>query len=124
MVELREIRSIESSFQTTHPNTTDSPLPEEMSPESTWKSYLKDAEKREHIDPQTYESLLQAGMEILEEIDTNGMGLVNGLQYDLKLKRTTIHGFGPFVESVTYPLHNRGLVLLRGMLKTLSAMNP
>ena len=64
-----------------------------------------------------YNSVLETGLEIMEELDGNGIKQKGGEQYDLRLCQVTIRGFGPFSQLVTYPLDNRGLVLLRGEYK-------
>jgi len=118
MVEVREISSDNKhAFPTLLSNDTDNSLNvEEMSPESTWKAYLKDAEIRnEFINENDHDALLEIGLEILEENETSMGGVQNrGIQYDLKLLSTSVTGFGPFEDTVTFPLDNRGLVLLRG----------
>jgi hypothetical protein len=91
-------------------------MPEEMSPESIWKAYLKDAEMRESIDEEITNMLLKTGLGILEEINGEGVDQNCEEQFDLNLCRVKIQGFGPFRDAVTYPLDNRGLVLLRGNL--------
>lgn len=114
MVEVREDNT--RPFPTMLPrNPLDDVAPEAMTAESIWRAYLKDAEMRESIDEEVTESLLRSGLEILEEIDRDGTDSNQEQQFDLRLNQLTVHGFGPFRDSVTYPLDNRGLVLLRGM---------
>ena len=76
--------------------------------------------KREAMKDATAEILLKAGNDILDEL-----GLVNdsgdedsqpttAVTTNLVLDNITVEGFGPFRDSITYPLKDRGLVLLRG----------
>jgi DNA repair exonuclease SbcCD nuclease subunit len=95
-------------------------LVEDMSPFTTWSSYLASEVKREAMKDATAEILLKAGNDILDEL-----GLVNdsgdedsqpttAVTTNLVLDNITVEGFGPFRDSITYPLKDRGLVLLRG----------
>ncbi|KAG7352086.1 SMC domain containing protein [Nitzschia inconspicua] len=114
MLEVREDNT--RPFSTMLPNNPLNDIaPEEMTPESIWKAYLKDAEMRESIDENVSSSLLRTGLEILEDIARDGVEKSQEGQFDLKLNQIKVHGFGPFRESITYPLYNRGLVLLRGL---------
>jgi DNA repair exonuclease SbcCD ATPase subunit/DNA repair exonuclease SbcCD nuclease subunit len=112
MVEVREDTS--RFFPTMLPGSVTDLMPENMSPESTWRAYLQDAEMRESLDDDTYKALLGSGLEILQELDEDGTNGKETDQFDLRLSQVTIHGFGPFRGSIVYPLDNRGLVLLRG----------
>jgi DNA repair exonuclease SbcCD nuclease subunit len=113
MVEVREDNTC--PFPTMLPiNPFNDPLPEEMTPESTWRAYLKDAEKRELINEEITDILVETGLKILEEVEEDSLDRNQEEKFDVKLIQTTVHGFGPFRESVTYPLLDRGLVLLRG----------
>ena len=118
MVELREISDSDHPSSKMLPSSTDSPGLEELSPESAWRAYLKDTKMRESINGQDHDSLLGVGLEILEEIESSTGGAIQnrGVQRDLRLTSTSVTGFGPFEDTITYPLDNRGLVLLRGTL--------
>ena len=126
MVEVRETEQASDSAGTIQSSSskldgTDS-LIEDLTPESVWRNYVRE-EINETADPEYYESILQAGLEILSEIQSSsdaqesqvflGTGGEN-LARELVLSKITIQGFGPFRQQVTYPLSNRGLVLLRG----------
>lgn len=90
---------------------------EEMTPESTWRAYLSEEEhERETIDAETSMLLLEAGLEILNELESSDeVKADQERQYtDLSLSRVSVEGFGPFREKAVYPLCNRGLVLLKG----------
>jgi DNA repair exonuclease SbcCD nuclease subunit len=89
---------------------------EDMTPESTWKAFLEQAVHRQSMTESKGEMLLPAGLEMVEavqdeeKIQSDRSSVVT----DLQMMSMTLEGFGPFRESVTYPLCNRGLVLLRG----------
>jgi hypothetical protein len=63
--------------------------------------------------------LLEAGLEMLEELDADEAVRAHQTQNmtDLKLDSVTLEGFGPFKDQASYPLLDRGLVLLRGRNK-------
>lgn len=88
---------------------------EEMTPESIWRAYLLEEEKRETLSETQAEGLVDAGIGILEELQADEEPTEDSHQVnDLKLDSITLEGFGPFRESSSYPLCNRGLVLLKG----------
>ena len=89
---------------------------EDMTPESTWKAFLKEAVGREAMSNTKQEALLQAGLDLIEEVVSNDENPIteSASVMDLQLTSVTLEGFGPFRESINYPLLNRGLVLLRG----------
>ena len=129
-VEIREIKSIPGlSHLYSDMDDTDSEhytddldwlLVEDMSPFTTWSSYLVSEVKREAMKNATAEIILQAGNEILDDLGLlNDSGDENSqpttaVTTNLALDNITVEGFGPFRDSITYPLNNRGLVLLRG----------
>lgn len=114
MVEVREVKNIPLGAMGSN-GIGDSLRLEEMSPEFTWRAYLEEEERREVISNENSKILLQAGLEILEEIDANvdPSGELNTVT-DLRLKSVSLEGFGPFREHASYPLWGRGLVLLKG----------
>jgi DNA repair exonuclease SbcCD nuclease subunit len=96
---------------------------EELSPISTLSSFLYHEVERGAMKNSTATTLFDAGKELLETVEKTGNDSDDGEAWGIQLNRdttdlcldsVTIVGFGPFVESVTYPLMNRGLVLLRG----------
>jgi DNA repair exonuclease SbcCD nuclease subunit len=112
-VEVREVSSNNDNLSSPTMLANDSV--EDMSPVSTWRAYLKDAEMRnEFVNENDHDSLLEIGLKILEEIESTGGVQNRGVQHDLRLTSTSATGFGPFEDTITYPLENRGLVLLRG----------
>lgn len=89
---------------------------EDLSAESTWKSFLKEEVKLNRITKQTAEELLPAGLELLEQVEVGPDYLPQRGRESthLQLLTVTVEGFGPFENEFTYPLDDRGLVLLRG----------
>ena len=113
VVEVREVSSNNDNLSS--PTMLPNDSVEDMSPVSTWRAYLKDAEIRnEFANENDHDSLLEIGLKILEEIESTGGVQNRGVQHDLRLTSTSATGFGPFEDAITYPLENRGLVLLRG----------
>lgn len=117
-VEIREVKDL-----TLEPlgNTTDQQAREleEMSLESTWRAFLKEQVLRDVYSNATAEELLEAGLEALGELETDDKLQPRSSDHvtNLELKSMTVEGFGPFRDKLTYPLKNRGLVLLRGVNK-------
>mmetsp|Transcript_9032 Transcript_9032/g.21479 ORF Transcript_9032/g.21479 Transcript_9032/m.21479 type:complete len:1288 (+) Transcript_9032:58-3921(+) len=90
-------------------------IEEEMTPESTWKAYIEGEKERELLTEAKAASLLTEGLKLMEEIETNGNRREDSdAVTDLKLKSVSMEGFGPFQSRISYPLDNRGLVLLKG----------
>ena len=119
MVEVRDVSDNENplSSSLSSQESLDSADIPELSPESTWRAYLKDAKTRSSVHEDDYDRLLQVGLGILEQIEESPDTIQNGgMHWDLKLTSTSVTGFGPFEDTIVYPLDNRGLVLLRGML--------
>lgn len=117
MVEIREIKSaVEQALGSSLVGGEANKL-EEMSTESTWRAYIAEEEhQRKSLNNESAKVLLEAGFEILQELETSEE--VQSEQSkevtDLDLTKVSVEGFGPFREKVTYPLSNRGLVLLKG----------
>jgi hypothetical protein len=122
-VEIRPSKFVSPEFIGANENQSESNEIEEMMPSTTWKKYLLSQVEREAITNTTLEALLRAGLQVLDKIDerddeedspveTSRQSVVN-----LQLHNVKIEGFGPFHKAVSYPLHNRGLVLVRGTNK-------
>jgi hypothetical protein len=114
VVELREEKGIIAEARP----GIDLGLLEDMSLESTWNAFIDDQMQREAMSNATANELRVAGLEILNDLDSEDVG---GFKSDrsqgpsqLQLHSVSVEGFGPFHEKVDYPLLNRGLVLLRG----------
>ncbi|VEU42470.1 unnamed protein product [Pseudo-nitzschia multistriata] len=117
VVELREVGEKISPWSRKLANdVSDSPEFDEMTPESSWRAYLKDETVRSAISDSDCDTLLRVGLGILQEIDSDSTQSI-AMQRNLKLTSVTITGFGPFEDTVEYPLDDRGLVLLRGSNK-------
>ena len=94
-------------------------LVEDMSPFATWSNYLQSEVKREAMKNSTAQVLLKAGNALLDEMGLSETSNERDAHRSndaahLSLNDITVEGFGPFKDSVTYPLRDRGLVLLRG----------
>jgi DNA repair exonuclease SbcCD ATPase subunit len=99
----------------------------DMSVSSLWSAFVSHEAERGLISRSHEEILLCKGKEILGEIASVGVDAIastmtaaatsadssNSLS-NFQLHSVTVQGFGPFSEKITYPLFNRGLVLLRG----------
>jgi len=140
-VEIRDAKSgpITRMGSTTHFLTDDSNvnsdiksdldwlLVEDMSPQTTWSNFLQNEVERTAISNITASKLLDAGNDILAGIECGtydsvsdgkiGTDVVAGEKNSvlLSLDEITIQGFGPFKNSVSYPLKDRGIVLVKGL---------
>ena len=117
MVEIREIKSaVEQALGSSLVGGEANKL-EEMSTESTWRAYIAEEEhQRKSLNNESAKVLLEAGFGILQELETSEEVQAEQSKEvtDLALTKVSVEGFGPFREKVTYPLSNRGLVLLKG----------
>jgi DNA repair exonuclease SbcCD nuclease subunit len=115
MVEIREMKNVPLDPMGSS-GVGDGILLEEMTPESTWKAYLKEEESRETLSDDSAKVLLEAGLEILEEVEAQAKPTAAQPTSvtDLTIASVSLEGFGPFRKAATYPLLNRGLVLLKG----------
>jgi hypothetical protein len=93
---------------------------EEMTPQTTLSAFFQEQIRRKSIAKTTAEQLLKAGLLLLEDLEleheSTRMNPLGTMTY-LMLESVTLQGFGPFKHKVTYPLNNRGLVLVRGINK-------
>ncbi len=96
-------------------------LVEDLSPETTWAKFLQNEVKRDVIKNSTATKLLEFGNSILADLgcchsDDKESHEVNRDKNSAMLvfEEISIQGFGPFKESITYPLNERGLVLVKG----------
>lgn len=111
-VEIREVKA-EPLDRTSIPHVKT--LEEDMTIESTWRAYLAEETKREALSDNNAQLLLEAGLRVLEEIDSSGeLRMAPSEATELHLNSVSVEGFGPFQSQVTYPLLDRGLVLLKG----------
>ena len=116
-VEVREVKGTALEAM----NTANKIQLEEMSPETTLFSFLAEEITRETMTNNTSECLRQAGLLLIDELQTGDDATSirdrNGKFTDLVIEEVTLQGFGPFKDKVTYPLKQRGLVLVRGTNK-------
>ena len=61
------------------------------------------------------ERLESIGREIIHEIEGENDNGVKSVSSGISLETITVEGYGPFQDSITYPLKDRGLILLRGI---------
>ena len=103
-----------------HPSPTEAlptTCPEDLSVLSTFTTFLE--KERGRMTEKAFNELLAAGQSMIEESKDNEdatddesitrMDFIN-----LIFDQVSIQGFGPFESEVTYPLDQRGLVLVRG----------
>ena len=60
------------------------------------------------------ERLESSGREVIHEIEGENDNEVKSVSSGISLETITVEGYGPFQDSITYPLKDRGLILLRG----------
>jgi DNA repair exonuclease SbcCD nuclease subunit len=113
MVEVREIKDEERLGRETMDRQEDM---EDLSPPSLWKAYLQEELERGSLDQASFGEVESLGLRLLDEVndETTSSGTTVNPVNDLKLSSVTVEGFGPFRDPVTYPLLDRGLVLLKG----------
>lgn len=92
-------------------NTASIPV-EELSPLSIWQRFCTFHNHTELVYATGKEIL--GAMEQPSTTQQRLLGQRDGPNH-LELESVTLQGFGPFVEQMTYPLHDRGLVLLSGV---------
>ena len=119
-VEIREMRAASTPFSLEAKSSDEIPY-EELSPENTLKAYLAQERLRGNLDVEAEAELLRAGLSLVESLGSEFEGPQNMANDDhhangasLEFASVTAKGFGPFADTITYPLSDRGLVLLRG----------
>jgi DNA repair exonuclease SbcCD ATPase subunit len=116
-VEIREIKPTPTVPESNDGNAASDWLVEDLTPRTTWSTYLNDEVSRNTISNDTATNLLEVGYKILDELSVNS-STINTQRKSastfLSLDEITLEGFGSFKELTTYPLSKRGLVLLRG----------
>jgi hypothetical protein len=123
-VEIRDIKSVPSQILGNETNGFDKIdldwlLVEDLKPKTIWSNFLDNELKRDAIMNETAANVLEAGMELLDEIDCDVSTNEAAKSYTknaamLVLEELIVQGFGPFKDEVTYPLKERGLVLVKG----------
>jgi len=119
MVEIREIKKTAQQALGLATSATDGGTErlEAMSPETTWRAYLHEEEhERQTLTNDTFQVLLEEGLKIVNEVEATEdvKSEQERAHCNLSLKRVSVEGFGPFRGKTTYPLSDRGLVLLKG----------
>ena len=114
-VELRELA--ERRPLTTGQYAGEASQVDDLSPKETWKAYLDLEVEREAMEGGQAHEMLAAGWELLDSLSEDNQDLrIDSSQHrtELVLNSVTLEGFGPFQSKQTYPLRDRGLILLRG----------
>lgn len=115
-VEIREMKEIQVDDEFPMNDVAGFPV-EDVSLETTWKAFLEEERQRGTMSQTSSEELQRMGLRLLEDLegdaDASDMRRIQD-NSDLELHSVTMEGFGPFLESTTYPLFDRGLVLVRG----------
>lgn len=95
---------------------------EELSPRTTLEAYIKNEINSGALGKDTANKLLKDGHALLSELydDTGRKNVVSSPSkspVSIELDSVSLVGFGSFRKEFTYPLNNRGVVLLRGTNK-------
>jgi hypothetical protein len=97
---------------------------EAWSAEATWSAFLDEQVQRKIYSEARCEEMKIAGVKLLHSLEEDesvttqtSTTTASPVMKRLELESLTVQGFGPFRDSVSYPLANRGLVLLRGSNK-------
>jgi hypothetical protein len=117
LVEVREVSRSPGEGMGTD-NSTEAGYAEELTTESALRSYMLQEVLREAISNETAETLISVGLDVLNDIESDAVPervQLGESNLALELEELTVEGFGPFQERLSYPLANRGLVLLRGV---------
>ena len=122
-VEIRDVQSqdqdeseVPSSITTTEGDVE----LEDLSPKATLTAYIDNEVDNEDLGEATAKKLLEMGEELLGKSseDTSQSSPSSKMTVsELEIKSVSIRGFGSFRRETVYPLHNRGVVLLRGVNK-------
>lgn len=97
-------------------------LVEDMLPKTTWSNFVHNEVKRETLTNNTAMKIIEAGNNILDELDDGSVEMKESDESVINSRKNamldfdeiSIEGFGPFKEPVSYPLKERGLVLVKG----------
>ena len=116
-VEIREVKAVPLRAMGPGAFEEDTRQLEELTPEGSLTSYFAEEVNRESMSNTTAQELLQAGMELMEEMEASNEIAPSNTLTDIQLSSVSLEGFGPFKDHTTYPLLDRGLVLLRGTNK-------
>ena len=119
-VEVREVKPVATEAMG-NGNVEDKSKLEELTPEATLASYLDEEVRRETLSNVTAQQLLTTGLELLEDMESDNETLSiteqRNTTTELRLEAVHVQGFGPFKDLISYPLLDRGLVLVQGSNK-------
>jgi DNA repair exonuclease SbcCD nuclease subunit len=123
-VEIREMKSVPSSPITSldqELNDSDdlaNLFVEDLGPATIWSKFLQKQVIRDVMTDEKAETLNDIGSEIINDIegdiDMSYATTLKGSDSGLSLEMMTVEGYGPFKDLISYPLKDRGLVLLKG----------
>ena len=128
-VEIRETKSIPSFLMGSDSGQLGSNsldldwlLVEDLLPKTTWSNFVQNEVSREMMTNNTAMNVIEIGNKILDELDDGSSEIKDRDESILNARKNamldfeeiSIEGFGPFKEKVTYPLKERGLVLVKG----------
>jgi DNA repair exonuclease SbcCD ATPase subunit/DNA repair exonuclease SbcCD nuclease subunit len=121
-VEIRDSQAATTTLRTDeNHNDFDVDL-EELSPSATLATYLENEVTSGNIGEDTAKELVEKGEAILRELNDMAMKSTAPMNdapktirlTDIDFESVSIRGFGLFRKESTYPLHKRGVVLIRG----------
>jgi hypothetical protein len=122
-VEVREESDTQSTLDDKKKFLSSSIPIEDMTPTDVITHYFTEQVTLNRMSNQTATRLLEAGVSLLESellnSDTNALMLMNNINpssqvREIEFQSVTIEGYGSFKDEITYPLMDRGLVLIRG----------
>jgi hypothetical protein len=119
-VELRELKSIPTGPRIVDKNDDMVNPLEDLKPNALMASFFSHEVDRGSMKTTTTNVLLEAAIPLMEELEVTSDVLTStsfSIPIEaavLLMESVTVQGYGPFKEPTTYPLHDRGLVLLKG----------
>jgi len=123
-VEIRDVQSQdqdESQVSSSLVTEEDEVELEDLSPKATLTAYLDNEVGNGDLGEATAKKLLEMGEELLgessEDASQSSSPSSKTTVSELEIESVSIKGFGSFRQETVYPLHNRGVVLLRGTNK-------
>ena len=124
-VEIREVRSMVTEAMENPFESNDAfGVIEDMTPNDIMESFLNGEVNRGSLSNNTASQLLEVGSALLDEVLNSENATSSSLLQsaspgsskvtEIDFHSVTIEGYGSFKDAVTYPLMDRGLVLIRG----------
>jgi hypothetical protein len=116
-IDIREVKPIATASESNEGIMTSDWSVEDLSPRTVWSNYLKDEVSRSIMLNDTATNMLKVGYKVLDDLsvtESASNSEKKRVSSFLSLDEITLEGFGSFKHLTTYPLSNRGVVLLRG----------